>query len=402
MRPSDFDVRSVIGVVWAVMSRPAYPLSTPTCRLLLGRLPLGWAVLTWGVLSMCTAHLRAQSTVVPAAARTVEGNSLDRLPFGRDRARHAQYIDGRALVGVRRGVALRAISYRRDTQLSNTNFVRSTRAGKRMPSWTMRVANFTGNWQSPPASFNSTSAARWTIVINRRTIDFPDLARPSSGVAPFAIRMVLDQPFTFQGPGLAVQHSVHESSNLAYTYYADAVQRQQSTGTVTTLAGSRECPVGGNRLNGSVGSPGGNLDLRLFSGPQSAVALLGIGASKSQWGSLSLPFPLASIGLPGCSIAASFDAVVATRTNATGIGGLSLPIPDSPATAGAVLYAQWAVRDPRVNPAVGLALSNAVEIKVGTEPFGAMPMSVTFYEGSGTTSVGFKSIGRGMVLQVEQ
>ncbi len=83
--------------------------------------------------------------------------------------------------------------------------------------------------------------------------------------------------------------------------------------------------------------------IRLEEGPASGIAVLVLGLSDSVWQpfNISLPWNLASIGMPGCDLFVSGDFLLPSITTAAGETTRLLPVPDEPALVGATLFAQW-------------------------------------------------------------
>ncbi|MCC6670640.1 MAG: S8/S53 family peptidase [Planctomycetes bacterium] len=128
----------------------------------------------------------------------------------------------------------------------------------------------------------------------------------------------------------------------------------------------------GNACAGSSGTPaltvaghpvtGTSMTIRLHFAKPGTPGFLMFGASKTNWGTLALPFSLGALA-PNCSILASGDLLSAFVTTATGQNSTTLAIPNSPALLGNPFFNQYVIQD-AVNP-LGVVLSNAGEGKVG-------------------------------------
>ena len=90
-----------------------------------------------------------------------------------------------------------------------------------------------------------------------------------------------------------------------------------------------------------------------------------LGDSRSQWGSIQLPFDLTPLGMPGCTLLAAPQVAVLLR-NAGGIANYALQIPAAPSLLGATFYAQGVVTDASANP-LGLTVSNAYQLAIGSK-----------------------------------
>jgi hypothetical protein len=108
---------------------------------------------------------------------------------------------------------------------------------------------------------------------------------------------------------------------------------------------------------GSLPIAGATFTLRVSCGAMNAPAVLALGVSDQQWGGLPLPFDLAAIGMPGCTLRTSVDAIVATPL-VGGVGSFAWPLPLSPSALGFAFFAQGLVFDAPANP-FGAVLSNA-------------------------------------------
>ena len=93
--------------------------------------------------------------------------------------------------------------------------------------------------------------------------------------------------------------------------------------------------------------------------PYSSPAALIAGASRTAWGSVSLPWSLASAGMPGCSLHASLDLALPLAGNA-----LVLPLPSRMELVGVPLYLQGICADAGAN-LLGAVTSNGLEVRAG-------------------------------------
>ena len=93
-------------------------------------------------------------------------------------------------------------------------------------------------------------------------------------------------------------------------------------------------------------------------------ALLGLGASKNQWGPLKLPFDLTALGAPSCKILASVDVTGSALTNSSGSVSFSIPVPNQPALTGVIFHHQIWVFDTSVNK-FGIVSSQGATVTLG-------------------------------------
>jgi hypothetical protein len=104
----------------------------------------------------------------------------------------------------------------------------------------------------------------------------------------------------------------------------------RGTAATTPRIGARDLGASGVRITLKDGTPG-------------APAALFVGLSRTSWGGQVLPYPLAPLGLPGCSLNTSIDLVLPTTTGTVGLarGYASFDIPTRLTPTGRTLHAQW-------------------------------------------------------------
>ncbi len=103
--------------------------------------------------------------------------------------------------------------------------------------------------------------------------------------------------------------------------------------------------------------------VRVSSAPAGASGLLVLGRDTKKFGALPLPFSLAGIGAPGCSLYTDILSGWAAKAGSAGAASLSLPIPADSLYKGLVFHVQWVFLDSKANPA-GLVLSAAGTAKI--------------------------------------
>jgi len=129
----------------------------------------------------------------------------------------------------------------------------------------------------------------------------------------------------------------------------------------------------GTACKGSAGAPGlgatslpwagDTLNLEVNPVLTTAPVLVALGLSKTKWGALTLPLPLAAFGAPTCSLYTSPDLFF-VAANTAGTARLALPIPNLASLGGAKIYNQALVVDPGAN-ALHLVFSNLGESTIG-------------------------------------
>lgn len=130
----------------------------------------------------------------------------------------------------------------------------------------------------------------------------------------------------------------------------------------------------GSACAGSLGPPqiaahsrpwlGDSLPIVLGNGPNSAPAAIWGGTSNTVFGPAVLPLALAPIGMPGCSLLTSIDAIVLTTASAAGEATIVCSVPNQPGLLGAEIHCQGAFFDPLANPG-GIAMSGALTLRLG-------------------------------------
>ena len=125
-------------------------------------------------------------------------------------------------------------------------------------------------------------------------------------------------------------------------------------------AGARGKPYLSTRL-GELPYAGRDFSVQLNNLPLTGPAWMFLGASKSMYGGLRLPFDLGLIGMRACTLYSSADLLFPV-TNVLGVGLWRVRIPSS--FSGKSFFNQAIIFDPKAN-SVGLSVSNAGEAKVG-------------------------------------
>jgi hypothetical protein len=108
---------------------------------------------------------------------------------------------------------------------------------------------------------------------------------------------------------------------------------------------------------------GDTLQLALGNLPANQPVVVVVGASRTRWGSIPLPFLLDALGAPGCSLHTSVATMTAAMTQGNR-GVWSQAIPDDLALRGGRFYTQALAVDPAANPA-GFTLTTAAEVTIG-------------------------------------
>ncbi len=93
--------------------------------------------------------------------------------------------------------------------------------------------------------------------------------------------------------------------------------------------------------------------------------LLLFGFSKTQWGSLNLPWDMSPLGMPGCTLYASADVMVPLPSS-NGGASLGLTVPNDSTLVNVFYFNQAYVPDQTLGP-FGACMSNAAEAKIGSK-----------------------------------
>jgi hypothetical protein len=95
-----------------------------------------------------------------------------------------------------------------------------------------------------------------------------------------------------------------------------------------------------------------------------ALAVVVLGVSSVSWSGWPLPLTLGPLGMNGCSLYVSVDALATTALSGTATE-LAVPVPPNTLLVGRDVFAQVMVFDPAAN-AAGAATSNAIAGRVGS------------------------------------
>jgi hypothetical protein len=108
--------------------------------------------------------------------------------------------------------------------------------------------------------------------------------------------------------------------------------------TARVVRFGRSCPPAGGAATATGAPQLGNagFTVGLVQGLPASFALLVLGASDHQYLGVPLPLPFG-----GCQLLVSIDALLVQSTDPAGTATQPVPVPASPALAGAVFYGQW-------------------------------------------------------------
>lgn len=349
------------------------------------------------------ALLAQTSAVIPPANATIEGSGLDQEPFGYDQITHLQYVDRALLTAVPASALLTQIAYRRDFA-STAGLPTMQRVGRNGPTsaiWEIWMFNYVGPVLNPT---NNMRRPGWTNVLTPLLVNFPDLPRGAGPTAGFDLSYALDRPFVYTGGALGISHSAYETAGSSYNYMIDTAVSTATAGRVARISsGAVGCPNGENRAEGVAPNPGtGDMELYLFGGKPSSAAIAYLGTNTTSWLGAALPLNLGFMQLPTCSIYTDLAVPLPTLTNITGHAAMRVPVPAQQSLANATLFAQWLLRDDRVNPAMNLATSDGLSFTFGPTVGGyTVPMSIVSGAGNlARSGSGFVRPGEGAIFRL--
>ena len=129
-------------------------------------------------------------------------------------------------------------------------------------------------------------------------------------------------------------------------------------------------------------------------------SLMFLGASGTQWGSLSLPLPLDTLGMPGNVLEASTDLAIPftlMQSGNTYVGSLQLAIPAGSQSLGLKIYSQALFLDPKANK-FGAALSQGMVVYVQSA---SNSMQYLYHKDSTSKTGSMGNQGEALVVQFE-
>ncbi len=108
---------------------------------------------------------------------------------------------------------------------------------------------------------------------------------------------------------------------------------------------------------------GGSFELQAITSTVNGAAVLFVGASKTTWSGLPLPFDMGVLGATGCNLLASGEWQLPLKTNIVGVAQWKVTIPNDPNLFGVIFFNQWLVAD--TGNTFGWVVTNAGEGKIG-------------------------------------
>lgn len=224
------------------------------------------------------------------------------------------------------------------------------------------------------------------VTVYDGKVQLPSLSGRNSDPKKFTLNLKFTKPFAFvKRTGQNLIMEVVNTSQASVSLHFDAA-RGSSVNAARLFAFGPSATTGSLALNYGLvirfdtqGRGAGNvprfavrdmpqsnsiLNFDLSEAPATSPTLLLLGASRTSWNGLALPFDLTPLGAPSCSLLAGADFVGVTTTNALGAARITLPLPNNRALIGTRFHGQFAIHDRVTNP-LGWIVSNGGTILLG-------------------------------------
>jgi hypothetical protein len=338
-------------------------------------------------LTVLAAAATAQmQKVVPIHRTSSEGNTQSYVPFLYDVGRHQVVVDGGAFsLAV---AQITEIRMRRDGPGNPFNPVM-------FPSSTITVS-YAANGITPATmsqTFANNRGANATVIYTG-ALNLPALPVPGAPPAPFAIKFPFASPYLYlrQNGDLLIEFELGMGqAQQKQEYFMDAEQYNAAAGTVVRYGASGSMS-GGDILRTSAATtglaPGGNA-VPTLTGMRAnyGTVLHWLGASRTNFNGIPLPFDLAGVGAPGNNIYASIALLVVA--NITGSASNwqanhNWQIPNDASLGNAILFGQFAVFHAPSNN-LGWVFSEALQMTLAPASGAAIMNSVMQSDTTSTT-----------------
>lgn len=338
------------------------------------------------LLLLTTAAMAQTVAIFPRDHQTREGStSSTSWPFSAGVLR-AQMIYSNWRFDVPNGAQIRRIGLRPDFT--------GTGAGR-----LVQLEMLMGHGQTIGTGASTTFATNYiappVVVYTPKQLSLPTVASASSGPHPTSVWVPLDTPFQYDATkNLIVEYRVSANSNgnAAFSYRMDVAT---AVSTATTYGAA--CATSAARLPtvaAGAALVGNNWTLTISAGPASTAGVLILGGSNTIYAGLQLPVALDPLGAPGCTLHASMDATLPAVTNTSGVGTVTVPVPNQASMTGSIFYAQAALADVFANQ-LGLVTSRSASASIGINPLSTLISAIgssTALTGSRTASFGLVSL----------
>jgi hypothetical protein len=211
----------------------------------------------------------------------------------------------------------------------------------------------------------------FTLVVRRQTIQFPSTP-PRAGGHPFDYRIPLALPFAFRRGSIGlIEMRIYATSacarnDLAFDSYGLERLLPTSFGAPCQSVALYPHPLYVGNFSSAFQTPP-------FVSDVTAHAHAFGGLRNDMWAGLPLPYSLAALGAPGCSLYISFDWEWPGFWRSNGGMMFDLTLPNDPAIVGKTVYLQGVRFDSLVNP-LGFATTQGWQAVVN--PHLRSPVSV--------------------------
>ena len=337
-------------------------------------------------LPLLSSTLSAQSQAIFPSWAKAKGNSQNTLPFAGAPMRYQQKYLASDLKKTIKGGAVRLVGL---------NFRSKTR-GYTGKSVTLEI--YLAKAPSLVTSVFESNLIQKVLVVPRTTLNLP-----SSGTLSWVLPIPFKRNYTWDGQSdlmMEVRIYKNGNNNKPFLYFFDSVvggptERLYATGATSTFAQFRQsgsglvtrfdfiggavvpygkgCVGDGNVVpQASVrGVPvlGNTILIDLTSARPQAAAVFLLGASKTKWGTFTLPIDLTVLGAKGCSLLTGPIFFIPTTTiggaPGTGTASLKVQIPPIVSLRGLSLFGQWMVNDKVTGRSFPYSFSNGIELRIG-------------------------------------
>ncbi len=330
------------------------------------------------------AGLTAQTSKVwPPGYATKKGENTQSTPFTLSTYSGYKYKATRNMVLIsakslpfKPGSVIRSVAYRRD---SNSSVTYGPIKGGKLR---VRIGYTTRTPETMSHKFDKNWSTIPTVVFNK-SFDLPAAPKPTTPPAPFVVKIPFNTPWVYRGGNLCIDLYYSRPSATPYKYWrrdAQWLRGDMKPGSYRNLGyGCR----GSNRYTPYTypftytAIPGYEMFIYMYGAkkpttPLEKFAFNWIGFSKTNYGGLTLPFDLSTIGFPtGCKLYTDIFFVQMVqledyRTSANYSRGYALYlIPANPLFSGITFYSQWLCNDSGVSAPLKYTVSNGIQITTG-------------------------------------
>ncbi len=333
---------------------------------------------------------RAQTKyfVVPAAYAKVEGKSRNTYPFSYDEVRTQMIYNGKKL-GFSKG-AITEVAFRRDgTYTSVFN-------AKKFPLkvWISKSPNTD---KSASVCFAQNRGPNPKLVFSG-TLNLPQAGAPSTPPAPFSIVIPFSPPWIYTGGNICLE-MVAPGPYRYDRWMTDTFYNSEGGSGTRQMFGQACAPTGSGktpRLSVSTFRLliGKTAYISLYAYRNNVPCFMFLGASKTAWGGLKLPYDLTALGATGCKVLTGADVILTATSHPSYSSGSTyfcFFVPENPSFIGQHIYSQGFVIDPKAN-AMGLLSTEGWDITFGNSSANWEGVQTIF---SRYTNVGFGSTSSG-------